>query len=153
LSLMNKLTDDLQSLFSRDLQKLKEELELYREEAHIWRIDGNILNSAGNLCLHLAGNLQTYIGGVLGHTGYIRNRPEEFSLKDIPRSELLGKIDQTMAVIQATLPLVTDAQLQSEYPQEVNGGKLTTGYFLVHLAMHLSYHLGQVNYHRRLLDR
>lgn len=146
------LTNVLQSLFSRDLNKLKEELELYQDEANIWRIHHNILNSAGNLCLHLVGNLNTYIGGVLGHSGYIRNRPEEFSLKDISRSELLNKIEQTIAVINETLPLVTDSQMQSDYPQEVNGGKLTTEYFLVHLAMHLSYHLGQVNYHRRLLD-
>lgn len=146
------LTDTLRLLLCRDLNKLKEELELYQNEANIWRIDGNILNSAGNLCLHLVGNLNTYIGAVLGHSGYVRNRPEEFSLKHIPRRELVIKIAQTIAVIEATLPLVTDAQMQSEYPQEVNGGKLTTGYFLVHLAMHLSYHLGQVNYHRRLLD-
>jgi hypothetical protein len=147
------LTKSLQSLFCRDLNKLKEELELYQNEANIWHMDGDILNSAGNLCLHLIGNLNTYIGAILGHSGYVRNRPEEFSSKYIPRNDLISKIEQTIAVIDATLPLVTDAQMQSEYPQEVNGGKPITGYFLVHLAMHLSYHLGQVNYHRRLLDR
>jgi hypothetical protein len=147
------LTQTLQALFNRDLIKLKEELELYQNEANIWHIDRDILNSAGNLCLHLVGNLNTYIGGVLGHSGYNRNRPEEFLSKHIPKNELISKIKQTIAVIDATLPLITDTQMQSEYPQEVNGGKLTTGYFLVHLAMHLSYHLGQVNYHRRLLDR
>ncbi|WP_261381116.1 DinB family protein [Mucilaginibacter pallidiroseus] len=134
------------------MNKLKDELELYQQESNIWLIDGHILNSAGNLCLHLIGNLNTYIGAILGHSGYIRNRPEEFSRKDIPRGELIIKIEQTIAVIELTLPLLTDAQMQSEYPQEVNGSKLTTEYFLVHLAMHLSYHLGQVNYHRRLLD-
>lgn len=147
------LTKTLQSLFCRDLNKLIGELELYQNEAAIWHIDGNILNSAGNLCLHLVGNLNTYVGGVLGHSGYVRNRPEEFSLKNVPRKKLVEQIKQTITVIEETLPLITDAQMQSEYPQEVNGGNLTTGYFLVHLAMHLSYHLGQVNYHRRLLDR
>ncbi len=148
------LTDTLRSLFSRDLNKLKEELELYKDEANIWRIDGNILNSAGNLCLHLVGNLNTYIGGVLGQSGYIRNRPEEFSLKDIPRSELISKIEKTIDVLNATLPLVTEEQMHEEYPQHIiDDDKLTTGYFLVHLATHLGYHLGQVNYHRRLLDQ
>jgi uncharacterized damage-inducible protein DinB len=151
---MNMLTDTLRSLFSRDLNKLKEELELYKDEANIWRIDGNILNSAGNLCLHLVGNLNTYIGGVLGQSGYIRNRPEEFSLKDIPRSELISKIEKTIDVLNATLPLVTEEQMHEEYPQHIiDDDKLTTGYFLVHLATHLGYHLGQVNYHRRLLDQ
>lgn len=147
------LTDTLRSLYSRDLNKLKEELELYKDEANIWRIDGNILNSAGNLCLHLVGNLNTYIGGVLGQSGYIRNRPEEFSLKDIPRSELISKIEKTIDVLNATLPLITEEQMQEEYPRHIDGNKRTTGYFLVHLATHLDYHLGQVNYHRRLLDQ
>ena len=147
------LTDTLRSVFSRDLNKLKEELELYKDETNIWRIDGNILNSAGNLCLHLVGNLNTYVGGVLGQSGYIRNRPEEFSLKAIPRNELLSKIEKTIEVLNATLPLVTEKQMQEQYPQHIDGNKLTTGYFLVHLATHLGYHLGQVNYHRRLLDQ
>ncbi len=146
------LTDTLQSLFARDLRKLKEELIQYSDESNIWRIDHNILNSAGNLCLHLAGNLNTYIGAVLGKSGYIRNRPEEFSLRNVPRNELIRRIEETIDTIEATLPTISDEQLKAEYPQEVNGGKLTTEYFLVHLAMHLSYHLGQVNYHRRLLD-
>lgn len=150
---MTMLTNVLQSIFSRDLNKLKEELELYKDETNIWRIGGNILNSAGNLCLHLVGNLNTYIGAVLGQSGYIRNRPEEFSLKDLPRTELITRIEKTITVVNATLPLVTDAQMQEEYPQDLNGDTFTTEYFLVHLTSHLGYHLGQVNYHRRLLDQ
>lgn len=146
------LTYTLKTLFSRDLAKLKQELELYNNEENIWRVDKNILNSAGNLSLHLVGNLNTYIGAELGNTGYIRNRPAEFSLKNIPRHELLSKIEQTIEILEATLGSLTPDQLNGEYPQPVLDGKVTTEYFLIHLAMHLSYHLGQVNYHRRLLD-
>ena len=146
------LTNILQSLYGRDLAQLKQEIELYTNEENIWRIDGNILNSAGNLCLHLVGNLNTYIGAELGGTGYTRNRPEEFSLKNIPRQELISKINNTIDVLEKTLGRLTGEQLKSEYPQVVLAGKVSTEYFLVHLAMHLSYHLGQVNYHRRLLD-
>lgn len=146
------LTDTLKTLFSRDLVKLKQELELYNNEDNIWRIDKNILNSAGNLSLHLIGNLNTYIGAELGNTGYIRNRPEEFSLKNIPGQELIGKIDRTIEMIEAILGSLTEDQLKSEYPQAISDAKVSTEYFLVYLAMHLSYHLGQVNYHRRLLD-
>lgn len=146
------LTDTLKPLFSRDLVKLKQELELYTGEENIWRVDKDILNSAGNLCLHLIGNLNTYIGAELGDTGYIRNRPEEFSLKNIPREVLIRKIESTITVVETTLSSLAEEQLQREYPQEVLGNKMSTEYFLVHLAMHLSYHLGQVNYHRRLLD-
>ena len=146
------LTDTLKILFSRDLVKLKQELESYHKEDNIWRIDRNILNSAGNLCLHLIGNLNTYIGAELGNTGYIRNRPEEFSLKNIPRQELISKIEHTIEMLNTTLDSLTEDQLNSEYPQVVADNKVSTEYFLVHLATHLGYHLGQVNYHRRLLD-
>jgi uncharacterized damage-inducible protein DinB len=146
------LTDTLKTLYSRDLFKLKQELELYDSEENIWRIDKNISNSAGNLCLHLIGNLNTYIGAQFGNTGYIRNRPEEFSLKNIPRHELISQIEHTIEMIQVTFSSLTEDQLKSEYPQIVAEGKVSTEYFLLHLAMHLSYHLGQVNYHRRLLD-
>ena len=146
------LIDTLKFLFNRDLTKLKEELELYTNEENIWQIDGNILNSAGNLTLHLIGNLNTYIGAEFGKTGYLRNRPEEFSLRDVPREELIGKIEDTIKVLNATLPMLTGEQMNGEYPQVVFDRAVSTEYMLIHLASHLGYHLGQVNYHRRLLD-
>lgn len=146
------LIQTLKSLFYRDLKKLRDEISLYRQEENIWIIENNISNSAGNLCLHLIGNLQTYIGAEIGETGYIRDRVAEFSLKDIPRSILLDKIDDTMAVVTNALDLLSEDQLEEVYPILVFEEKTTTAYFLVHLTTHLTYHLGQINYHRRLLD-
>lgn len=146
------LTQTLKTLFLRDLNKLRKEIELYKEESKLWIIDKNIANSAGNLCLHLIGNLNTYIGKELGSTGYIRNRDLEFLQKDIPRAELLKKIDETILVVDKVLDTVTAQQLEEEYPVIVFTEKMTTGFFLVHLIAHLDYHLGQINYHRRLLD-
>src|SRR6187402_1163983 len=117
------LINTLKALYNRDLTKLKQELELYKGEENIWRVDKNILNSAGNLCLHLVGNLNTYVGAVLGHTGYIRNRPEEFSLKNVPRQELISKIERTIEMLDATLSSLTEDQLKSEYPQVVSDSK------------------------------
>jgi uncharacterized damage-inducible protein DinB len=145
-------TSNLVILICRDLTKLKLEIESYPTEKQIWEIDKQIANSAGNLCLHLIGNLNAYIGATLGNTGYIRNRDSEFALKDVPRSELVSRIEQTIQMIQQVLPSLTQDQLASEYPILVLKEKTTTEYFLLHLAMHLSYHLGQVNYHRRLID-
>lgn len=147
------LQEILRSLFKRDLTKLKEEIETYRTESMIWAVDAEIANSGGNLCLHLVGNLNTYIGAIIGNTGYIRQRDLEFSLKDIPRHELVQKIEGTIVMIDQVMSNFKTEQFDDEYPLEVLGGKMTTGYFLVHLATHLSYHLGQVNYHRRLLDK
>jgi hypothetical protein len=142
----------LKTLFRRELEKLKKEIELYKDETNLWIIDKGIANSAGNLCLHLIGNLNNYIGKELGNTGYIRNRELEFSLKDIPGSELLKKIDETIPMVEKTLDTITGEQLEEEYPVPVFDHKMSTGFFLVHLTTHLTYHLGQINYHRRLLD-
>lgn len=146
------LTVILQSLFERDLNILKKEIELYSDEKNLWLLDKNITNTAGNLCLHLIGNLNGFIGAILGNTGYVRHRDLEFSTKNIPRKELLDNIEATRQMVNDTLALLTNSQLESDYPVIVFKEKMTTGWFLVHLATHLNYHLGQINYHRRLLD-
>lgn len=145
------LLQTLTQLFTRDLNKLKTELAQYSHEETIWAVPPGINNSAGNLALHLIGNLKTYIGAELGQTGYIRDRDREFSDRDVPRADLLTQLDETIAVIQQTLPTLDPARLDEEYPLLVFKVKMSTGYFLVHLATHLGYHLGQVNYHRRLI--
>ncbi len=145
------LSQTLQALYVRDLRKLKQELELYKNEADIWKIEKQIANPAGNLCLHLVGNLNTYIGATLGNTGYVRHRDLEFSLRDVPRRELFQKIDDTIAMIERVMPRISDVAMTEEYPLLVLAEKTSTEYFLVHLAVHLGYHLGQVNYHRRLV--
>jgi uncharacterized damage-inducible protein DinB len=142
----------LEALFVRDLERLKQEINLYEEETKLWIVADGITNSAGNLCLHLVGNLNTYIGAEIGKTGYIRHRELEFSLKNISRKELVEKIDATIVVVGEALRRLSEEDLIKEYPLLVLKEKTTTGYLLVHLAMHLAYHLGQINYHRRLLD-
>ena len=142
----------LRTLFARDLNKLKQEIEAYRHEANIWRSAPGISNPAGNLCLHLVGNLNAYIGAELGRSGYVRHRDQEFSRRDIPRAELLRQVAATIEAVDAALAGLPTAQLEAEYPIVVFEAKMSTGYFLVHLATHLGYHLGQINYHRRLLD-
>jgi hypothetical protein len=146
------LIETLKTIFARDLNKLKNEISLYKNEEKLWVTDKNISNSAGNLCLHLIGNLNTYIGAEIGNTNYVRHRPLEFSLKNIPRAELISNIESTMQVADASLDKLRDEDLMLEYPVLVFEEKTSTAFFLVHLATHLGYHLGQINYHRRLLD-
>jgi uncharacterized damage-inducible protein DinB len=146
------LIHTLKAIFKRDLEKLKQEISLYKNERNLWIIDKHIANAAGNLCLHLVGNLSHFIGAQLGSTGYVRQRELEFSSKDIPKQELLNKIDQTIVAVMQGLDKVTETQLAEEYPLLVFAEKTSTEFFLTHLAVHLSYHLGQINYHRRLLD-
>lgn len=144
--------ESIKYLLTRDLKKLGQEITSYKNESSIWEIEKQIANSAGNLCLHLVGNLNAYIGAVIGKTGYIRDRDLEFSQKGVSKQELERKIEETVKVVQSALDTLNDEDLRSEYPQLVLEQKTSTGHFLMHLAVHLGYHLGQVNYHRRLLD-
>ncbi|WP_316632970.1 DUF1572 family protein [uncultured Flavobacterium sp.] len=146
------LIETLKSLFDRDLNKLKLEIESYQNENQIWAIDKQISNSAGNLCLHLIGNINHFIGNQLGKTDYVRDRPSEFSLKNVPQSELITKIEDTILVVDKTLDMLSVKDLEEIYPLIVFEKEMTTSFFLVHLSTHLAYHLGQINYHRRLLD-
>ena len=144
--------ETLKKIFQRDLEKLKQEIIAYKNESNLWRIEKGIANSAGNLCLHLVGNLNTYIGAEIGKTGYVRDRDREFSQKNIPKDELVKRIEETIAVVANGLSKLKEEDLEKEYSLLVFKEKTSTGYFLTHLAVHLGYHLGQVNYHRRLLD-
>src|SRR5580765_7791582 len=135
-------------LYERDLAKLKSEIEQYDDEADLWKIATGISNSAGNLCLHLTGNLNHFFGAVLGDSGYVRDRDAEFANQNVSREKMLADIDATLDVVRSTLAALTENDLDKPYPIEVFGHAMTTGFFLVHLTTHLNYHLGQINYHR-----
>lgn len=147
------LLDSLQNLFERDLNKLKTEIDAYQNEHNLWLVDGTVSNSAGNLCLHLIGNLKTYIGFTLGNIPYERDRPLEFSNTNVPRTELMAAIEETQMIIKKTLSGLTEAQLLEDYPVDPGKEESTTYHYLIHLSLHLAYHLGQINYHRRFLDK
>jgi uncharacterized damage-inducible protein DinB len=144
------LTENLALLFERDILKVKTEISLYEDEKKLWLTAPGISNSAGNLCLHLLGNLQHYIGGILGNSGYIRNRPEEFSNKNIPAKQMMDDLERVAALVSKTLRELPISELEKEYPEKVFEQPMTVEYFLLHLLAHLNYHLGQINYHRRM---
>jgi hypothetical protein len=114
----------LHTLFERDLAKLSLEIDAYQHEPALWRTAPGISNSAGNLCLHLLGNLNTYIGAGLAHTGYVRNRDWEFAAPYVPRAELLAGIAATRGVVADALAGLTDAHLATDYPLLVGGAHL-----------------------------
>ena len=135
--------ETLQKIFKRDLEKLKQEIASYRNESNLWKVDKSIANSSGNLCLHLVGNLNAYIGAEIGKTGYVRNRDLEFSQKNIPQVQLMKMIEDTIVVVEYGLSKLNENDLEREYPLLVFKEKTSTGYFLIHLAVHLGYHLGR----------
>jgi hypothetical protein len=147
---MITIVETLLKLFDRDLLRLEEEISLYPSEESIWKLSGDIKNTAGNLCLHLCGNLQHYIGGNLGRISYQRNRDNEFSAHGLTRAELIAEVQKTRQTVRESLETLKPSILETEYPEKVYDYPMTTGYFLIHLTAHLSYHLGQINYHRRM---
>ena len=144
------MTKELTMLFKRDIDRLINELNQYVNEQDIWKIDGKIANSAGNLALHLAGNLQHFIGADLGNTGYMRDREFEFAGKDVPREKLIEELEAAKNVIADVLPKLSEEQLKGPFPGNIPIEATTQG-FLLHLYNHFGYHHGQINYHRRLL--
>jgi len=148
---MNAVITSIHEIILRDLDKLAKEISLYPNEESIWRVDGQITNTAGNLSLHLCGNLQHYFGAVLGKTGYVRYRDLEFSSKNIPRQQLIEEINKAKEAVSKTLQSFPTDQLEIDYPEKVFEYPQSCQHFFIHLAAHLGYHLGQINYHRRLL--
>jgi len=137
----------------RELKALRREIESYPTEDGLWEISDGIANPGGNLALHLAGNLQYFLGNVLGKNGYVRNRDAEFASRDVPRAELLHEIDNAIAAVELGMSKVSEADLAKPFPEQVGGVSSSTGAFLAHFATHLAYHLGQVDYHRRIMTR
>jgi uncharacterized damage-inducible protein DinB len=145
--------DSLKKLFDRDLDRLKNELSSYKNESNLWEVKKSISNSAGNLSLHILGNLNHFIGAVLGGNGYERDRENEFIKKGVPVNSLLTQIDEVKTTIYNTLQGISEDELLDNFPIDVFGYEMTKLFFLMHLHSHLTYHLGQINYHRRLIDK
>ncbi len=136
----------------RDLDRLREEIKAYPVEDSLWVTAGEIANSGGTLALHLAGNLQAFVGAILGSDGYVRDRDYEFSATGVPREEVLAQIAAARAVVERVVPALSEEELGALWPGPNPLGEGATNYeMLLHLSGHLMYHTGQINYHRRIL--
>jgi hypothetical protein len=139
------------TLLTRELDAFERELQLFPDDASVWRTVPGITNSAGTLAVHVSGNLLHFVGAVLGSSDYIRNRPGEFSVRDIPRALLIADIGRARDAVARVVPQLADTDLSQPYPEEVGSVRMVTGLFLTHLSVHLGYHLGQAGYLRRVL--
>ena len=137
------------AILDRDLGALRRMIEVYPDERDLWRLPPGLTNSAGTLALHLAGNLQHYFGARLGATGYVRDRPAEFASRDVPRAAILREIEAARDAVRLVSQRGVD--LDSEYPEVIGDVRVNTGEYLIHLVSHFGYHLGQIDYHRRVV--
>lgn len=144
-------TESVRGILDRDLRALIRELEAYPDDAAVWRDAPGVTNTAGTLALHVAGNLRHFVGAVLHGSGYVRDRDGEFARRDVPRAELLAGLEQARREVDAGLRALAPDRLDAPFPQPVGGVAVTTADLLVHLVSHLAYHVGQVDYHRRVV--
>ena len=149
----SSLGADFADIVGRDLDALGAQLARYPDDASLWRVAGTVTNAPGNLVLHVVGNLRHYVGGVLGRSGYVRHRDEEFSRQGLTRDELLALVRSCRSEVVPVLAGLSDEVLAGAYPGELPPSMrgATTRRFLLHLSGHLMWHLGQVDYHRRLV--
>ncbi len=140
----------LKRVLVRDLEGLRKQLNAYAEEEQLWVLQTGISNSGGTLALHLIGNVRHYIGAIIGGSGFVRDRDAEFGSRNISVSDIGESIDRAIEEVSSALDLVTDEMMEREYSIAVGGSRLSTGQFLTHLINHFGYHLGQLDYHRRM---
>src|SRR5689334_8578583 len=146
------LNNVLANFYERDIRKLIGEVNLFNNEEDLWRTKGSVKNSCGNLVLHIIGGLNYLIGATLAHTGYVRNRDQEFIRKGVARKELIAQLEELIPMINETLNSLTAEDMEGEFPIFFDKPKTSVSYVLVQLSLHLNYHLGQVNYLRRILE-
>ena len=146
------LNNVLANFYERDLRRLIEEVNLFKQEEDLWRTQGSVKNPAGNLVLHIIGGTNYLIGTTLAQTGYVRNRDLEFTRKGVERTELVAELEKLIPVINGIINALSQEQMEAEYPLIFDGMKTSVSYVLVQLLLHLNYHLGQVNYLRRIFE-
>jgi hypothetical protein len=142
----------LAQFYERDLRKLIEEVNLFEDEENLWRTKGSVKNSSGNLVLHIVGGLNHLIGATLARTAYVRDRDQEFIRKGVERKVLVDELEDLIHMITKTLNALTRDEMEAEYPIFFDKPKTSVSYVLLQLSLHLNYHLGQINYLRRVLD-
>ena len=146
------LAQDLVTLFVRELETVQREVEMCPDDAALWKTAPGVSNSVGNLGAHLAGNVQHFIGAVLGKSGYVRSRDHEFARREGTRVEIIADLQNAIDAVKKVLPGMSDADFEREYPEAVGGVNMRTGLFLMHLLSHAGFHLGQADYLRRMLN-
>jgi len=146
------LSNVLANFYERDIRKLIDEISLFNNEENLWRTEGSVKNSSGNLALHIIGGLNYLIGTTLAHTGYVRDREQEFISKGVQRKVLVMQLEALILMINKTVKALTPEDMEAEYPIFFDKPKTSVSYVLVQVLLHLNYHLGQVNYLRRVLE-
>lgn len=143
--------DVIATLILRELRAMRREIESYPDDASLWREAPGITNPGGTLAVHCAGNLRHFVGAVIGKDGYVRDRDAEFSMRGSSRERVIEQLDAAAAAVERALGGLPAGALDGPYPVLVHDRTLRADMLLTHMAVHLGYHLGQLDYHRRMV--
>jgi Protein of unknown function (DUF1572) len=146
-----KLLEDLKVLYLREITTLERELDLYPDDASVWEELPGLPNPGGNLILHLAGSLQHFFGASLGNAGYQRNREAEFTKRNVSRSDLKQELSRAKFGVIAAFENLTEDRLTEVFPVQFADAPFSIRLTLLQFLGHLAYHLGQIDYHRRMV--
>jgi uncharacterized damage-inducible protein DinB len=118
-------------------------------ERQIWWRPNTASNSAGNLVLHLCGNMRQWIISGLGGAPDLRDRDAEFAARGgLPRRELLRRLNATAREVEAVLRRLPPEALTRRYV--IQGFHVTGLAAVAHVYFHFSYHAGQIVYVTKL---
>src|SRR5262245_54725501 len=126
-------TSDVSLLLIRELEAFEREIAFFPGDELMWRKLPGVSNSAANLALHVAGSLQHFIGTVLGGSVYRRDPDEEFAPGSRTRDEVIAEIRSARRAVTDVLSAISDETLATEFPLQVNGHRVRTAIFLLHL--------------------
>lgn len=143
--------DDFLVLMTRDLAGFSREISAFPDDASLWRTVPGVSNPVGNLALHVAGNLRHFVGTILGGTAFRRDREAEFSRRSGTRAEVLAELDDAAATVREVLGRLSADELDAPMTHLSLDAPVSTRRFLLHLCVHLGFHLGQAGYLRRVL--
>ncbi|MBZ5578998.1 MAG: DUF1572 domain-containing protein [Acidobacteriia bacterium] len=139
------------ALFRRDLTRLLQQVQSFSDEAALWKTVPGVANSVGNLVLHLEGNLREYIGRQLGGVSYHRQRDSEFAKTTLPAADLVRRVEAVQELIPRVISTLSREECEALFPEDILGAPGATQQVLISLHGHLNYHLGQIDYLRRVL--
>lgn len=140
----------------RDIEERAEEfIEMIEplSAEQLWFSDEVVVNSIGTLARHMTGNFNHFFGAGFLKNGYVRNREQEFSERDIPKAQVISDFQAAAGVVQQAAMAINEEDVNKPYRTPCGVDFDSLGYHLIRLTTHFAHHHGQVSYAVRYVAR
>ncbi len=147
---MVNLNENLNKSFASryaELGSVVKEMAQSLDEEQFWRKPFTFGNSFGHLVLHLTGNLNYYIGAEIGKTGYVRDRPREFTETERrPKKDVMQRFDDAVKMVVKTIQEQKEEDWAKPYSAKGEEDAGNRWLLVLRCATHLHHHVGQMMY-------